>query len=461
MLAAESLALQSRLVQQLVAIKEREFDYVLSRYNAIAIQAALISEVAMSNLVSLTPPEEGEPGELVAWVFYISSMICAFSCVYVVSLCLYMGNWAPGLALRGPSGSLNHAFEVVMHERKQINFVFLVALFSMVVQTTASVWILGMSIDDPGAIPYFNVPGYSVTCTLLGMVAIAGNAYYLKRMKRRFFGENKQLGLTMTGQPKTGGGAKRISHLPEGPASMGAGASSCAPAGSGGGSGSSNAPSVPGASGGLAVCGGGVGSQAATSGVGTLGAPNRKQRRGSMIDNPLVNIVGANKDVGLGFPGMDTDATSVSAVLVGASSLELEMRGTLLKRVGADNTSGGASEASMLATLRRHACAASVHAAISSPWQPRFCVLRHGTLSYWHEEVDCDESKPASAEIKLAGYEILLDELDPHWGFELRPTIEEDGRRTWLFRARTEEERLDWVQRLTAQTFVGDRRSFG
>ena len=44
-------------------------------------------------------------------------------------------------------------------------------------------------------------------------------------------------------------------------------------------------------------------------------------------------------------------------------------------------------------------------------------------------------------EIELAGYEVIIDTEDPNWGFELRPTVDDTGKRTWYFRAETV---LDW-----------------
>ena len=39
------------------------------------------------------------------------------------------------------------------------------------------------------------------------------------------------------------------------------------------------------------------------------------------------------------------------------------------------------------------------------------------------------------------------------WGFELRPTLE-TGKRTWYFRAGSEEERIEWAGKLVAGTYV-------
>ena len=90
---------------------------------------------------------------------------------------------------------------------------------------------------------------------------------------------------------------------------------------------------------------------------------------------------------------------------------------------------------------------------ITPSWQQRFFVLTEGALKYWHTEEDFEQEKAPSATIELGGYEVLVDPVDPNWGFELRPTM--DKQRTWYFRAFTEDDRLEWAKRLVAATYTG------
>ena len=55
--------------------------------------------------------------------------------------------------------------------------------------------------------------------------------------------------------------------------------------------------------------------------------------------------------------------------------------------------------------------------------------------------------------IAVDGYEVLINTTDANWGFELRPTLQ-TGQRTWWFRAASEDERLEWAQRLVAATYL-------
>ena len=74
MLSAEHLALQHRLVQQLVSIREREMNYMLSRYETIGTQAALLAGFAISSLSSIDAEEDTTPA--VGTLYYIMSMVC-------------------------------------------------------------------------------------------------------------------------------------------------------------------------------------------------------------------------------------------------------------------------------------------------------------------------------------------------------------------------------------------------
>ena len=53
MLNAEHIALESRLVQQMVAIREREMQSMLDRYTAIGTQASLLAGFAITSLTAL------------------------------------------------------------------------------------------------------------------------------------------------------------------------------------------------------------------------------------------------------------------------------------------------------------------------------------------------------------------------------------------------------------------------
>lgn len=141
MLNAEHVALHSRLVQQLAAVKQKEIQYLLQRYEAIGVQAALLTGCALQTLVSLDATKE-RVNIFIRWSFYKLSFWCAMANLWVILCTLYIGNWAPGLTLRGPTGSLNRAFDALVHERKQVNRAFVFGIFTFVLQTTCALWVL-------------------------------------------------------------------------------------------------------------------------------------------------------------------------------------------------------------------------------------------------------------------------------------------------------------------------------
>ena len=179
MLSAEHLALQSRLVQQLAAVKQKEIDYLLARYQAIGVQAALVTACSMQTLVSLDPANTGDVPPLVTWIFFVSSLWCVLMMLWVILLTLYIGNWAPGLALRGPTGSLSRTFDALVGERNNINHWFVGGIATFVVQTVCSIFVLKDCTDC--------VSGYGIASTVQAVGGMLYAVWYLRRMRARFF----------------------------------------------------------------------------------------------------------------------------------------------------------------------------------------------------------------------------------------------------------------------------------
>ena len=123
MLSAEHVALQSRLVQQLVTVRQREMDTILARYSALGTQASLLAGFAITSLTALSPSEP-TVSTPITHLFYGSSIVCLLACIHVIICTMYTCNWAPALALRGPSGSLTRAYKAVRGEKNQINAFF-------------------------------------------------------------------------------------------------------------------------------------------------------------------------------------------------------------------------------------------------------------------------------------------------------------------------------------------------
>ena len=172
MLSAEHLALQSRLVQQLVAVRQKEMDYMLMRYQAIGTQAALLCGFSISSLTSLDPSDTEHVTKGVAHMFYISSFICVLTNLHVILTTLFVCNWAPGLALRGPTGSMSRAFDATRGERTQVNISFVVGVLAFGMQTTLCVWIL----DNKAAATADSI----IASCLMGVAAMASLLYLMR-----------------------------------------------------------------------------------------------------------------------------------------------------------------------------------------------------------------------------------------------------------------------------------------
>lgn len=149
MMSAEYLAVETRLVQRLIASQQREMDQMLIRFASVGTQSALIAGFSIGTTVSI-PPQ----GSLVEADGYIPenwATYTIFWCVsiLIIAVCgqnlistLLVCNWGPTLALRGPSGSTARAYHCVMRERKQINFFFILSLILFGAQCVLSVFLL-------------------------------------------------------------------------------------------------------------------------------------------------------------------------------------------------------------------------------------------------------------------------------------------------------------------------------
>ena len=186
MLSAEHVALQSRLVQQLVTVRQREMDTILARYSALGTQASLLAGFAITSLTALSPSEP-TVSTPITHLFYGSSIVCLLACIHVIICTMYTCNWAPALALRGPSGSLARAYNATRGEKTQINAFFLLGIIAFAVQTIAAIWIL----DN-----VTKVTADAGACTGATVVAGLASLIYHVRMHRRFFGGGQKIDLS-------------------------------------------------------------------------------------------------------------------------------------------------------------------------------------------------------------------------------------------------------------------------
>lgn len=421
MLNAEHVALESRLVQQMVALRQREMDALLNRFTAVGTQASLLAGFAIGVLAGGPSPSDPDVAVPVRYIFYISSLTCVLCSMHVVACTMYVCNWAPGLALRGPSGSLTRAYEASRSERKQINLFFTLAIIAFAVQMVALVFILDGS---------NHITVHAAYATVITVAAVLADLFYHYRIHQRFYGDAASGGclawFSKSNTPVGKAGVSRVRGSIQD-----------------GGTGSGSAPltarllSAPAASN-----TGGSSATTAADGASTNGGESgtaARRHSTSLLANPLIAI-GDNADA----------ATPHAAVALGggqATRSELCMAGTLSKR--SVQPGDRASSSATGAALRRF------RQTVAGEWRDRFFVLRNGTLNYWRSEADYDANKPPELDnpIALNGHEVLVDTEDVRWGFALQPVVN-DGRRTWHLRAPTEEFRHEWAKKLVLNTMM-------
>ena len=135
MLLAEHIALQSWLIQQLAAVRQREMEYMLTRYQTISTQASLLCGFAVSNVVGFSDLDrDPDVPDIALHAFWMSSFVCLLASMQVILVTLYVCNWAPGLALRGPTGSMARVYNATRGERVCVNNAFVTACVAFVAQ---------------------------------------------------------------------------------------------------------------------------------------------------------------------------------------------------------------------------------------------------------------------------------------------------------------------------------------
>ncbi|KAL1521809.1 hypothetical protein AB1Y20_021462 [Prymnesium parvum] len=179
MLDAEKRALEHRLTQQLMSVRQKEIDYMLTCYQSVGVQAALVAGFAIGTMTNIVNPDDVEGGLYFVYFFFsIASIVC---CMMAVLIGLYVGNWAPRLALLGPRGSVARAHALMQREVQSINKCFVAGIVFFACQTVLAVWIL-----------YRATAHWAIFSSILTIITLIMCVYcwhYLRKMRARFFAE--------------------------------------------------------------------------------------------------------------------------------------------------------------------------------------------------------------------------------------------------------------------------------
>ena len=371
-------------------------DTILARYSALGTQASLLAGFAITSLTALSPSEP-TVSTPITHLFYGSSIVCLLACIHVIICTMYTCNWAPALALRGPSGSLARAYNATRGEKTQINAFFLLGIIAFAVQTIAAIWIL----DN-----VTKVTADAGACTGATVVAGLASLIYHVRMHRRFFGGGEKIDLSE--QTVAAAGAAR--YAAAGPD----------------GRGSTNANTMP-------LLDNPVATVDTHPDIQVGASAQRRQERQLRQDHP-------NE---LEMRGV----LSKRALAVDASG-----PASRLRPPHAPSRPSGKPRHSP-ATSRRPA-RPRLSACIGAARRERYFVLKDAHLQYWRSQADYEAGKAAAMDnpINLRGFEVAVDMSDPKWGFTLTPL--EPGQRAWALRAPTEADRLEWARRLVIVTLM-------
>lgn len=114
MLFADKQAVGTTLSKQLLEIRERELDYYVQNCQAISFFAALVSGFAWSGFTQVAVPDDTWFILKFAYLGVTASSMC-FELIAIMSVTL-LALMAPGLALRGPDGSVDTAVTALVEE---------------------------------------------------------------------------------------------------------------------------------------------------------------------------------------------------------------------------------------------------------------------------------------------------------------------------------------------------------
>ncbi len=126
MLFADKRALETNLKVSLLAIREKELNFYSQNCLAVGTQAALLAGFAYSGLTQVAIPPEA-PFMLKLLYLLVTTTAMCFELVAVMNTTL-LSMMGPGLALRGPDGSMHPAVDGMMVEYKTAYIAFVLGL---------------------------------------------------------------------------------------------------------------------------------------------------------------------------------------------------------------------------------------------------------------------------------------------------------------------------------------------
>ena len=140
-IAADSAALQARLVQQLASLRQQELNNLCDRYVTIGVTASLVGGFSIQVLIAGSGTTSSCPSYQLVTAFYLASYGCVLAAVHTVIVTTFCSSRAPLVALRGKHGAVTIALEAVRRQQTHIDMSLLATLIAFVLQTLGYMWI--------------------------------------------------------------------------------------------------------------------------------------------------------------------------------------------------------------------------------------------------------------------------------------------------------------------------------
>ena len=126
MLFADKRALETNLKVSLLSIREQELDYYSQNCFALGTQAALVAGFAFAGLTQVSQPPDAPWALKLVYLLTTTTAMC-LELIAVMSTML-LSVMGPGLALRGPNGSMDVAIQGMLEEYQSAYHHFVLGL---------------------------------------------------------------------------------------------------------------------------------------------------------------------------------------------------------------------------------------------------------------------------------------------------------------------------------------------
>mmetsp|Transcript_24868 Transcript_24868/g.77388 ORF Transcript_24868/g.77388 Transcript_24868/m.77388 type:complete len:302 (-) Transcript_24868:187-1092(-) len=140
MLYADKRALETNLKVSLLQIREKELNFYTQNCLAVGTQAALLAGFAYAGLTQVSVPKD-KPYLVKLLYLLFTTGAMSFELIAVLNTTL-LSMLGPGLALRGPDGSMHKAVDGMMYEYRKAFFTFGLGLIAFHFSALMFGWLL-------------------------------------------------------------------------------------------------------------------------------------------------------------------------------------------------------------------------------------------------------------------------------------------------------------------------------